>query len=706
MSTEQTADGLLRLSALQVLDLIDADFRPDAASTLRLRATLDTLLHKPAIWDRLAAGDALNTQLPCESRHYVLDDVAGLFRHLSGQPGELLLIRRSDEHFHLLTRLTGDEWLALSADGQRHPVGILYKLDGLDAATGVLIRVPQDVRSTLPKSAKSYLRWLITEAWAEVGIASFIVNAGQILLPLFSMLLYNKIINNGVFATLWALAIGMLIYIITDAALRGIRAWAVERLAADLTHRDDLRLWHRLVQPDSQLSTSFAALLSQYRDLSIGREFISATYLLALADIPFLLFYLLVITLIAWPLGLLTIVLAGAYLLFSAEVQRLLTAASRDAEQAMTRKMGLLGSLFSVLDLLKTTPRQQHLRRRWVELGNQASTIEARRRMLQTTANIGMAVIVPFSTVAILVLGAYLIEWQVSNIGALIACSMLASRCLTTVASMFMVLAKWEDFERAAARFEQGLTTPKPLTAARLSLPQPSGRIEVLQLSKNYPERPPVLAQVSLSIAPGEHIAILGKPGAGKTTLLRCMAGLISGDSGRVLFDGADVAEIDFQDRCNWLVFKGQDSAIFAGSLADNLQAENPQLLQQALWISGLDQEVQAGRLTLGTLLHDYGTNLSGGQRQKVALARAFARSGQIYLLDEPSAGLDPESERQFAQRLKQGVSGATVLMITHSPHLIETVGRLVVLDNGHVVADGPREKLLQQTPAVSAPTN
>ena len=690
----------LELNPLQIADLIDASFRPEAASTLQLRATLESLLHKPALWARLAGGDALTAQLPCEVRHYTIDELQALLAHLAAQPGELLLIKLATGGYHLLTRQHQDHWLGLSAEGTRHPVESLSLAPGAEA---ILIRIPEDVRSTLPKSAKGYLRWLMTEAWAEVGVASVLVNAGQILLPLFSMLLYNKIINNGVFATLWALAIGMLIYIATDAALRAIRAWAVERLAADLAHRDDLRLWHRLLQPANQINTSLAALLSQYRDLSLGREFISATYLLAMADIPFILLYVLVITLIAWPLGLLTLLLAGIYLLFSLELQRQLTQASRESEQAMTRKMSMLGSLFSVLDLLKTTSHQHHLRRRWIDLGTHASAIESRRRLLQGTTVIAANVMVPFTTVAILVLGAYLIEWQVSNIGALIACSMLASRCLATVSSLFTVLAKWEDFERAATRFEQGFTAAENTQGSKLAMPVVSGQIQVNGVSKQYPERPPVLAEVSLSIQAGEHIALLGKPGAGKTTLLRCMAGLLSPDHGRILFDGAAVNEIEPRDRNRWLVFKGQEAAIFAGTLADNLQAETPELLARALWLSGLDEEIRQGRLTLGTVLLDHGDNLSGGQRQKVALARTFARNGSIYLLDEPTAGLDPDTERLFAQRLKEGLPQATLLMITHSPHVIETVSRLIVLDNGKIVADGPREKLLQASPAPTA---
>lgn len=682
------------LTGEQVLAYVDGAFRPDAAATLRLRAALAQLVTAPERWSQLAAGHRLAAPLPCEAIHCSAGSLAALQAQVQDQPGDILLLRLDGDRFALLSRHQRSTWVGVAGDGQVAPLADAVDGPFVDA---VLLTLPVDDTGTLPRSARGYLRWLIGEAWAEVGVASLLINAGQLLLPLFSMLLYNKIINNGVFATLWALAIGMLIYIVTDAALRAIRAWAVERLARNLTHRDDLRTWQRLADARNEQQVGIAALLSHYRDLAVGREFISSGYLLALADIPFLLFYLAVITLIAWPLGLLTALLAGLYFLVSRELYALLTRAGREAEQAMTRKMAALGSLVGALDLLKSSRKQHFLRRQWITTGNHAQAAEQRRRLLQNAINVAANVVSPLTSVALLVLGAYLVEWRSSNIGALIACSMLASRCMATISSLFTVWTKWDDFERAAARFAADTAAAEADTRmTRVSLPTVQGRLQVLGLSKTYAERPPVLVEVSLQIGPREHVALLGKPGAGKTTLLRALAGLVTPDAGQVLIDSTRIKDIDPDDRSRWLVYKGQEPLIFAGTLMDNLQAERPELLQRGLWLSGLDEDIRLGRLNLATPLLEGGSNLSGGQRQKVALARAFAQSATVYLLDEPSAGLDPDSERQLALRLKQALADATVLMITHSPVLIETVERLLVLDNGRLVADGPKEKYLQ----------
>lgn len=686
------------LSGEQVLAYIDGFFRPEAASTLRLRQTLTTLTAKSGQWQTLCAGNSLS----CDASVQRSQPLSALLKQLQDQAGDLLLLRRPADRFMLLSRYRQPEWSLITDAGHTTPINEATDASDCAFADAVLLSVPVDDKSTLPRSALSYLRWLLSEAWAEVGVASLLINLGQLLLPLFSMLLYNKIINNGVFATLWALAIGMFIYLGTEAALRMIRTWTVERLATHLTHRDDMRLWRRLSGQQTGQNISIAPLLSHYRDLAIGREFISSSYLLALADIPFLIFYLLIITLIAWPLGLLTVVFAGLYLLISRELQEKITVASREAERAMTRKMGALGSMVAALDLLKTSARQHFLRRQWVELGNQANAAEQRRRLLQNSVTIVANLISPLTTVCLLILGAYLVEWQTSNMGALIACSMLAARCLMTISSLFTVLSKWEDFERATGRFEADTGT-QDAAAATVCLPMPScrGHLQVIDVSKTYPERPPILVNIALDIAPQEHLAILGKPGAGKTTLLRALAGLSAVDKGQVLIDSTRIGDIDIHDRSRWLVYKGQEPIVFAGTLLDNLQAETPERLQRALMISGLDEDIRQGRITLGTLLSEGGSNLSGGQRQKVALARALAQDARIFLLDEPSAGLDPDSERQFAQRLKAHLGEATVLMITHSPALIETVDRLIVLENGRIVIDGPRSQMFKaQAPA------
>jgi len=268
---------------------------------------------------------------------------------------------------------------------------------------------------------------------------------------------------------------------------------------------------------------------------------------------------------------------------------------------------------------------------------------------------------------------------------------------MAQVASLFSVLGKWQDFSRSAERMGKSLEeveerecTPRPVIA---------GNITAIGLGKHYEGRPPALENVSFTVVPGDRIALLGRPGAGKSTLLRCLGGICRPDTGQILIDGLALDDVSRFDRVKWMAYKSQEPALFTGTLEENLRVSgcmDQNRFAEAIWASGLENEFKSGRMSLGMRLEERGNNLSGGQRQKVALARAFAQPSRILLLDEPTLGLDPESERMLAERLPKLLDNTSVLiMTTHSPTMLGTVQRIIALDGGRVVADGLREKLV-----------
>jgi ABC-type bacteriocin/lantibiotic exporter with double-glycine peptidase domain len=535
-------------------------------------------------------------------------------------------------------------------------------------------------------------------AWVEVGLASLFVNAGQLLLPLFSMLVYDKVVNNGIFETLWALTLGMVIYLATDAGMRFVRAWSTEHLAEKLTKSADESLWHRLIG-QTDITGGFAKFLSNYRDLSVSRDFVSSTYLLALADLPFLLLYLLAVALIAWQLVIVSILLVLTYTGIGYILQNRSTKLSKVAEKENTLKLSFMGEVLGSLDVVRTVPNSARFLNRWAQHSENAAVADGYRRLATTHSNNLSASMITLSTVVMLISGAYLIDARTLSVGGLIACNLLTSRAMSLVTSLFMVLGKWQDFSRAAKRMENSF---KPIDE-RVLTPRETvaGNIDIINLSKQYLERPVSLDSVSLSIKSGERIALLGKPGAGKTTLMRCLAGLSSASSGQILFDGLEIKDIAATDRAKWLAWKSQDPNLFAGTLEENLLvagvSANDERFSKAIWASGLLDEIKSGRMSLGMQLEEGGRNLSGGQRQKVALARTFAQSCRILLLDEPTLGLDPDGERLLAERLPQLLGKDDVLiMTTHSAVMLAAAKRVIALDAGKVIADGDREKLVR----------
>jgi len=619
---------------------------------------------------------------------------AGKLREILAFSGDIVLLRNGESGFSLLHRVE-QRWQYLGADGS--PLTQEVAVDGDKTFDAVIMTLPEAKHSARGFASLTAVWPELRAAWAEVGIASLFINSGQSLVPLFSMLVYDKIAQNGLFETLWVLTFGMVLYLATDTGMRLVRSWATERIGMDLTARVDETLWSTLVAQVDLPSGGFPRFLSNYRDLTLSRDFVSSSYLLSIADIPFILLYLVVIGIIAWQLMivamLLVLVYAGTGLLLQARQNNF----SKEAERNNTRKLAFMGETLGCLDVVRTTPGSTAFLRRWRELAEQSTSADAKKRLSSLHLGMLSSSTYTVTTVIMLICGVYLIHAQELSSGKLIACNLLATRAMGLVASLFSVIGKWQDFKRSAARMENSLeSVPERKCTPRPSI---SGTISVVGLGKHYEGRPAALESVSFSIAPGERIALLGRPGAGKSTLLQCLGGLCRPDTGQILIDGLALDDIARFDRVRWMAYKAQDPVVFAGTLEENIRISgctDHTRFNAAVWASGLENEFKSGRMSLGMKLDERGSNLSGGQRQKVALARAFAQPSRILLLDEPTLGLDPESEKMLAERLPKLLdNSALLIMTTHSAIMLETVQRIIALDGGRVVADGQRDKLV-----------
>lgn len=618
----------------------------------------------------------------------------GNLEELFNLSGNLIVIKLATDAYYLLHR-TENRWHMIDEKG-----AILSDETSLHKSAIVEALVFKIQNSVSQKGGLSSLSALwpkLRAAWAEVGIASLFINSGQLLVPLFSMLVYDKIAQNGLFETLWALTFGMGLYLVTDIGMRIVRSWATERIGVSLTLSSDEALWSKLVAQVELPKGGFPRFISNYRDLTLSRDFVSSSYLLSVADIPFLFLYLTVIGIIAWQLMIVTMVLVFLYTIFGLLLQNRQNRLSQEAERSNTRKLSFMGETLSCLDIVRTTPGAGTFLRRWRVLAEESTDSDAKRRLAVMHMGMLSASTYTVTTVVMLTTGVYLIHAQALSSGRLIACSLLATRAMALVASFFSVTGKWQDFRRAAERMENSLEVfnERELTPR----PQINGNLSVIGLGKHYEGRPAALENLNFTIKPGERVALLGKPGAGKSTLLQAIGGLCRPDAGQIMIDGLLLEDISRYDRVKWMAYKSQEPVVFAGTLEDNIRISgvvDPQRFNEAIWASGLETEFKSGRMSLGMQLEERGSNLSGGQRQKVALARAFAQSSRIMLLDEPTLGLDPESERMLAERLPRLLGNDSVLiMTTHSAIMLESVQRIIALDGGHLVADGPREKLL-----------
>jgi ABC-type bacteriocin/lantibiotic exporter with double-glycine peptidase domain len=567
--------------------------------------------------------------------------------------------------------------------------------------------------------SQSYWQWvaqLLQGRLPGLALSGLLINLGALTVPLFSMLVYDKVVHNGIFETLWALAIGVLLFLALELSLRHLRARQVERLAQVLDQRVDAVLFRSLLQPGQRAGSQpgmTARFVSLYRDLASARDFFSSHYLLALADLPFMLLLWLVMGWIAWPLLLLVLAWTAVYALWGTWLKEQSQRMGQHTSQLQTRKFALLADALSSLDALRTSHVGPRFQAQFAAVSQDHGDYQtllrhaAMRQML-----LGQAVFT-FSYVSLLVLGAYLVFQQQMTQGALVAVAMLSGRTLAQVAQALMTLGRWRELQDALKALHPFLVEPPNIQPAQNQTPARAvqGDIKVLQVGHGYGGQSPALKGVTLHIRAGERVALMGRPGSGKSTLARVLAHAIAPSEGEVRVDDVALSAYGLHSRADWLSFKPQETALVAGTVESNILAalsplvsaqDRTTALQRALYLSGMDQDLAQGTLSLSQSVEEYGANLSGGQRQKVALARALAVPTKVLILDEPTNGLDPESEKQLVERLAQ-LQGTTLILVSHSARALSLCPRVIALDRGRVVADGATRDLVKVDPLLGA---
>lgn len=535
-------------------------------------------------------------------------------------------------------------------------------------------------------------------------LAGLTINVLGLTVPVFTSIVYDKIIGNGALASLWALAIGMTIGVVLDFVLRQARVLIVEHVGARWDRALDARIFAGLLRTSLASPPEIGPTLARYREVFATRDFLSSAYLLPVADLPFVLLFLLAVWLLGGAMVLVPLVL-GVLLLLAAHAghhaaQRYYMRHIRDGNE----KTSLLAESLVALETLRRPRSGARVARRFMALAETSSRDAARARARHALYQSLLPGVSSLSTVATLVVGVYLVEAQQMSLGGLIACSMLVSRCVMLFGSVASLFNRYREFTRAMADMTdlialadgKHVTRPAGRRGARLAVPE-------LTLSRAGLRRPgadrAVLNDVNLHLDTHEFVALLGRAGSGKSTLLRVLSGRLALTTGSLVAGGV---EVDPQGGA-WLAacvgYKAQEPQFMKGSIGDVLadagEEVAPNVRLDTLRAVGLAQALQTGELSLSTPLGNFGQGLSGGQRQMLGLASAVLQGESVMLLDEPTLGLDSAALQQVVQLLAQLKGKRTIVVATHATELIQLADRLVVLDQGKVIADGPREKLL-----------
>ncbi|MBR9884669.1 type I secretion system permease/ATPase [Marinobacterium lacunae] len=543
-----------------------------------------------------------------------------------------------------------------------------------------------------------------TRIYRDVLLASFLINLFVLANPLFVMNVYDRVVPNGAVETLWVLAVGVLIVYLFDFGLKMLRAYFIEVAAKKSDVLLSAQLFEKVMRIRyDRMPASVGAFSSNLREFDSIRNFLSSTTNTVLIDIPFMLIYIFVISLIGGPLVAVPAVAIPMIIIYSLIVRPKLRDAVERTFASTAQKNGTLVESLTAMETVKTQRAASPLQQRWEEAVGYISRWGLRSRMLSSSVVTFAGFVQQLASVLLVIGGVYLIMEQELSLGALIACVILTGRAIAPMAQVASLIIQYEQSAKALKTLDEIMSLPVEREEGKHFVHRPNldGNVEFRNVSFNYPNvEYPALKQVSFKINAGERVAMIGRIGSGKTTIEKMLLGLYQPTDGAILLDGVDIKQIDPVDLRLNTGYVPQDVMLFAGTVRDNIIVGSPQAsdaeMLQAARLAGVEQFVNLHPMGFDMQVGERGQALSGGQRQSIAIARALLHQPSLLIMDEPSNSMDNASEDQFKRQLNEVLEGRTLLMITHKMSLLTLVDRLIVVDQGQIVADGPKDTVLE----------
>ena len=544
--------------------------------------------------------------------------------------------------------------------------------------------------------------------YLQVILASVFINFFALASAFYIMTVYDRVIPNNATETLIALTVGVLIVVGFDLVMKILRGIFTDKAGIAIDGEVSRDLFDRLSRNEKLLdSSSTGSTANVVKEFDGLKDFMASATFVTFADLPFVILFLFVLAGLGGPIAAVPAVIVLLVLIVGLIVQPIVKRLTKNAMSDGQSKQGVLVEVLSGIETLKTLPGIGMLRDRWMTSVSNQGEFSARARFWsQLTSNFSQSG-QQLSQVGIIVYGVYLISDGTMTMGSLIACVILSGRTLAPLGQISNLLGRFNQALNAYANLDQLMADRSAEEERRAQIRRSTidGGISFQSVSLKYPDQnEPSLSELSFDIKPNERVAILGKIGSGKTSILRLIAGIADPSSGLVRLDDAEVKHLHPDDLRKHVGVVMQMPLLFSGSLKDNLLLGNPDAsdeeILEAAKIAGVDEIASALPQGFETLLKERGSQLSGGQRQAVCIARALVGNPKILLMDEPSSAMDSSTERQLLERLTPILEGKTLILITHRGTLLDLAHRVIAIDKGMIVADGPKDKLLKAKPA------
>jgi ATP-binding cassette subfamily C protein LapB len=547
----------------------------------------------------------------------------------------------------------------------------------------------------------------LVQSWpiyGEVLLASLLINLFALASPLFIMNVYDRVVPNHAVETLWVLGIGVGTVFCFDLLMKTLRGYFIDIAGKRADIILSATLYERVMGAKlAARPPSVGAFANSLHEFDTFRDFFTSATLTAFIDLPFVFLFILVIWLVGGPLAIVPLAVLPLSLFAGYLLQRALAGKVQDLLRSSSQKNATLIESLTGLDVIKGLGAEGTLQRRWEKISGTIAHLGLKTRFLSASAINITQFLQQMATVTVVIFGVYLISEGEISLGGLIASTILTGRALAPLSQVAGILTRYHQARSAYASTDSIMMTPieRPTDKDFLDRPEIYGNLEFRNVSFSYPGQDvEALNNVSFRLQPGERIAIIGRIGSGKSTIERLMMGFYEPVSGSILVDGTDIRQLDPADLRRNIGYVPQDTFLFYGSVKDNIMMGMPhaddQAVLEAASIAGVTDFVRRHPSGFEMQVGERGDNLSGGQRQSIAVARALLRNPPILVMDEPSNSMDNTTEDLFKKRFSQWVGDKTLVLVTHRASLLSLVDRIIVMDSGRIIADGPKERIME----------
>lgn len=540
--------------------------------------------------------------------------------------------------------------------------------------------------------------------YSEVILASFFINLFAIASSLFVMNVYDRVVPNNAMDTLMVLAIGVLVVFCFDFLMKMLRGYFIDIAAkkSDVILSSNIFEQMMGIRMESRPESvgNFANNMQQF---DAFRDFFTSTTISTMIDLPFIVFFVVIIYILGGYIAFVPLLAVPLVVLAGLIIQRPLDKAVKESYRYSGQKHAMLFESLAGVETIKSLSAESPLQRKWEHVVGMSAKLGTKVRGLSLTAISFSIFIQQIAGVVVVILGVFKISEGEMTMGALIACTILTGRALAPLSQIAGLMTRYQQSMAALQSLDNVMKMPTDRLRGRTPLHRPTltGDIEFRDVTFKYPRQAvPALNNVTFHITAGERVGIIGRIGSGKTTIEKLILGLYRANEGTVLMDGTEISQLDPASMRRNIGYVPQDLVLFYGTVKENITfgapfADDASVLRAAK-ISGVSDFVSKHPQGFDLPVGERGEKLSGGQRQAIAIARAMILDPPILILDEPTNMMDNRTEELFKGQLLEVAKDKTLVIVTHKGSLLSLVDRLILMDGGRVIADGPRDLVLK----------